>query len=153
MGFSLVAVSGGHSHVGVSRLLIAVAPRVEEHGLQSVGFSGFGPWALGHRLASCASRAYWLCSMWDLPSPGIKPVSPASAGGVFPTEPPGKPTFFLKMFPYGCFNWPVTVLNQILFLEDTRSESTVASWGKWRECCDPQPKAFWYLNRLEEFIF
>ena len=91
MGFSRVAVSGGHSHVGVSRLLIAVAPRVEEHGLQSVGFSGCGPWALGHRLASCASRAYWLCSMWDLPSPGIEPVSPASAGGVFPTEPPGKP--------------------------------------------------------------
>ena len=26
-----------------------------------------------------------------LPNPGIKPVSPASAGGFFTTEPPGKP--------------------------------------------------------------
>ena len=27
----------------------------------------------------------------DLPNPGIKPVSPALAGGFFVTEPPGKP--------------------------------------------------------------
>ena len=27
----------------------------------------------------------------DLPDPGIKPASPASAGGCFTTEPPGKP--------------------------------------------------------------
>ena len=26
-----------------------------------------------------------------LPNPGIKPMSPASAGGFFTTEPPGKP--------------------------------------------------------------
>ena len=30
--------------------------------------------------------------MWDLPNPGIDPMSPASAGGFFPTEPPGKPS-------------------------------------------------------------
>ena len=29
--------------------------------------------------------------MWDLLRPGIKPVSPALAGGLFTTEPPGKP--------------------------------------------------------------
>ena len=36
--------------------------------------------------------------MWDLPGPGIEPVSPASASGFFTTEPPGKPpqVFFLK---------------------------------------------------------
>ena len=28
---------------------------------------------------------------WDLPGPGIEPLSPASAGGCFATEPPGKP--------------------------------------------------------------
>ena len=28
----------------------------------------------------------------DLPDPGIKPVSPALAGGFFTTEPPGKPS-------------------------------------------------------------
>ena len=30
--------------------------------------------------------------MWDLPGPGIEPVSPALVGGFLPTEPPGKPT-------------------------------------------------------------
>ena len=33
--------------------------------------------------------------MWDLPGPGIKPVSPALAGGFFTTEPPG------KLLPFG----------------------------------------------------
>ena len=28
----------------------------------------------------------------DLPDPGIKPMSPALAGALFTTEPPGKPT-------------------------------------------------------------
>ena len=28
--------------------------------------------------------------MWNLPRPGIEPVSPALAGGFFTTEPPGK---------------------------------------------------------------
>ena len=27
----------------------------------------------------------------DRPDPGIEPVSPALVGGLFPTEPPGKP--------------------------------------------------------------
>ena len=36
--------------------------------------------------------------MWDLPRPGLKPVSPALAGGFLTTAPPGKPLFktFLK---------------------------------------------------------
>ena len=29
--------------------------------------------------------------MWDLPGPGIEPVSPALAGVFFITEPPGNP--------------------------------------------------------------
>ena len=29
--------------------------------------------------------------MWDLPGPGLKPVSPALAGGLLTTAPPGKP--------------------------------------------------------------
>ena len=28
--------------------------------------------------------------MWDLPGPGLKPVSPALAGGFLTTAPPGK---------------------------------------------------------------
>ena len=31
--------------------------------------------------------------MWDLPRPGLEPVSPALAGGFLTTVPPGKPYF------------------------------------------------------------
>ena len=31
--------------------------------------------------------------MWDLPGPGLEPVSPALAGGFSTTVPPGKPWF------------------------------------------------------------
>ena len=32
--------------------------------------------------------------MWDLPRPGLEPVSPALAGRLSTTAPPGKPFFF-----------------------------------------------------------
>ena len=32
--------------------------------------------------------------MWDLPRPGLEPVSPALAGGFLTTAPPGKPCFY-----------------------------------------------------------
>ena len=32
--------------------------------------------------------------MWDLPGPGLEPVSPALAGGFLTTAPSGKPFFF-----------------------------------------------------------
>ena len=36
--------------------------------------------------------------MWDLPGPGIEPVSPALAGGFSTTAPPGKPLeYFFKI--------------------------------------------------------
>ena len=41
-------------------------------------------------LSSCGSRAQLLHSMWDLPGPGLEPVSPALAGGFLTTAPPGK---------------------------------------------------------------
>ena len=31
--------------------------------------------------------------MWDLPGPGLEPMSPALAGGFLTTAPPGKPYF------------------------------------------------------------
>ena len=39
--------------------------------------------------------------MWGLPGPGIKPMSPALAGGLFATEPPGKPaiSIWVDLFP------------------------------------------------------
>ena len=62
------------------------------------GFSCCGARALGARasvvmargLSSCGTRAKLLCGMWDLPGQGMKPVSPALAGGFLTTAPPGK---------------------------------------------------------------
>ena len=42
-------------------------------------------------LRTCSSQAQQLlCSMRDLPGPGVVPVSPALADGFFTTAPPGK---------------------------------------------------------------
>ena len=45
------------------------------------------------RLSSCGSRAQLLRGMWDLPRPGLEPVSPALAGRLSTTAPPGKPCY------------------------------------------------------------
>ena len=41
--------------------------------------------------------------MWDLPGPGIEPVSPALAGGSLTTVPPGKPGITVN--GYGVSVW------------------------------------------------
>ena len=40
-----------------------------------------GSQALEHRLSSCGTRAQLLHGMWDLPGPGIEPMSPALVAG------------------------------------------------------------------------
>ena len=55
------------------------ASLVAEHRLQT------------RRLSSCGSGAQLLHGMWDLPRPGLESVSPALAGGLSTTAPPGKP--------------------------------------------------------------
>ena len=47
------------------------------------------------RLSNCGSRAQLLRGMWDLPRPGLEPVSPALAGRFSTAAPPGKPNIFL----------------------------------------------------------
>ena len=46
------------------------------------------PGALENRLNKCGTWAQLLRGMWDLPRPGIEPVSPALAGRFFTIEPP-----------------------------------------------------------------
>ena len=41
--------------------------------------------------------------MWDLPGPGLKPMSPALAGGFLTTEPPGKPCTTFKRKKIGIY--------------------------------------------------
>ena len=69
-----------------AQALGARAPVVVARGLSSCGW-----WALERRLSSCGAWAQLLRSMWDLPGPGLEPVSPALAGGFLTTAPPGKP--------------------------------------------------------------
>ena len=64
------------------------------------GFSSCQAQALGAHasivlvgwLSFCSTGAELSPGTWDLPGPGIEPVSPALAGGFFTTEPPGKPS-------------------------------------------------------------
>ena len=74
----------------VLRLLIEVASCRALH-LGHTGFSSCGSQAPEHRLRSCGTGAELLCGMWDLPRPGIKPMSPAPADRFFTTELRGKP--------------------------------------------------------------
>ena len=66
--------------IAMHGLLIAVASLVAEHGLQARG------------LSSCGTQAQLLYGMWDLPGPGLEPISPSLAGRFLITGPPGKPT-------------------------------------------------------------
>ena len=70
--------------------LIIAASLFAEHRLQT------------RKLSSCGSRAQLLRSMWDLPRPGLEPVSPALAGRFSTTVPPGKPHFkYIMPLPSG----------------------------------------------------
>ena len=75
----------GPLFIAVRGPLTIAASLVAEHRLQT------------RRLSSCGSQAQLLHGMWDLPRPGLEPVSPALAGSFSTTAPPGKPSIqFLK---------------------------------------------------------
>ena len=57
----------GPLFIAVRGPLTVTASLVAEHRLQT------------RRLSSCGSRAHLLRGMWDLPRPGLEPVSPALA--------------------------------------------------------------------------
>ena len=89
--------------IAVCGLLIAVSSLVAEHGLQGTrasvvvahGLSSCGLRGLERRLSSCGTWAQLLCGMWDLPSPGLEPVSAALAGRFLTTVPPGKSQYLV----------------------------------------------------------
>ena len=118
---ALVAVRGGYSSLRCAGFSLRWLPLLRSMGSRSTGFSscgsqaqqlwctGFsscalqasvvvalglsscGSWALKCRLSSSGTRASLFCGMWDLPGPGLEPVSPALAGGFLTAAPPGKP--------------------------------------------------------------
>ena len=65
--------------IAVRGPLTIAAPPAAEHRHQT------------RRLSNCGSRAQPLRGTWDPPRPGLKPVSPALAGRLSTTAPPGKP--------------------------------------------------------------
>ena len=69
----------GPLFIAVRGPLTNAASLVVEHRLQM------------RRLSNCGSRAQPLRGMWDLPRPGLEPMSPALAGRFSTTAPPGKP--------------------------------------------------------------
>ena len=69
----------GPLFIAVRGPLTVAASLVVEHRLQT------------RRLSNCGSRAQLLRNMWDLPRPGLEPVSPALGGRFSTTAPPGKP--------------------------------------------------------------
>ena len=73
----------GPLFITVRGSLTIAASLVAEHRLQM------------RRLSSCGSRAHLLRIMWDLPRPGLEPASPALAGRLSTTVPPGKPHHLL----------------------------------------------------------
>ena len=78
--------------IAVRGPLTIAASLVAEHRLQTC------------RLSSCGSRAQPLRGMWDLPRPGLEPVSPALAGRLSTTAPPGKPSYVILNVSFLCFN-------------------------------------------------
>ena len=95
----------GPLFIAVRGPLTVAASLVAEHRLQT------------RRLSNCGSRAQLLRGMWDPPRPGLEPVSPASAGRLSTTAPPGKPR--------NCF-----YKNQI-----NRSRTTARLPRKFSVCC------------------
>ena len=87
-GLSLVAASGGPSSSRCAGLSLS-RPLL----LRSTGSRRAGSVVVAHG-PSC---------MWDLPRPGLEPVSPASAGRLSTTVPSGKPPIaliFMLLIPY-----------------------------------------------------
>ena len=66
------------------------------------------------RLSSCGSQAQLLRGMWDLPRPGLEPMSPALAGRFSTTAPPGKPLFLFLIFIYYWLCWVLAAAHGIL---------------------------------------
>ena len=84
----------GPLFIAVRGALTIAASLVAEHRLQT------------RRLSNCGSRAQSLHGMWDLPRPGLEPVSPALAGRFSTTVPPGKPLSFLSSFGVRAWSAP-----------------------------------------------
>ena len=98
--------------------------------------SNCGAWASHCGGFSCCraqvlgARALLYWGMWNLPEPGIEPMSPALVGRFFTIEPPGKPLFI------STFRWKISlVLPSWSPKGKTLSALALPSyqWGHWKK--------------------
>ena len=97
----------GFYRIGIHKILAALGLRCcaqafsgcGEQGLLSTAVPGcslgqrlwlWSTACTARRLGGCGAWVYLSHGMWHLPGPGIKPMSPALAGGLLTTVPPGK---------------------------------------------------------------
>ena len=117
----------GPLFIAVRGPLTVAASLVAEHRLQT------------RRFSSCGSWAQLLGGMWDLPRPGLEPVSPALAGRFSTAAPPGKPrrvvlkptdtslitgaptllSYFLIIYPYVSSFHATSALSQLLLISSS----------------------------------
>ena len=113
----------GSLFIAVRGPLTIAAPRVAEHRLQT------------RRLSNCGSQAQPLRGMWDLPRPGLEPVSPALAGGFSTTAPPGKPQgFFFNNSTNGLYKfsrtWYSVTSDSDLFVAESGFSTSSFSYSR-----------------------
>ena len=137
-GVSLVVARGGHSSSRCKGLSLS-RPLAAEHRLQMRRLSNRGP------------RAEPLRGRRDPPRPGPEPASPALAGRIPTTAPPGKPavTFFKAKIPsFFFFNAEYQVKCGYLFLIIVTINSFIFKLLLFTSpsCCEGKV----YLNKAKE---
>ena len=103
----------GPLFIAVHGPLTIAASLVAEHRLQM------------SKLSNCGSRAQLLRGMWDLPRPGLEPVSPVLAGRFSTTVPPGKPEKYLRGTQFRAIS-----RNMLLVQVRETTLSQLIEWGE-----------------------
>ena len=115
-----------YSLVAVHKLLMAVAPLVEEH----------GSWAPGHAgSSSCGALIYLSHSMWNLPRWGTEPMSPSLTGRCLTTGPPGKSTIYICMYIYIVYLFFACCFGHVTWLAGSQFPGGGAGGGLVTKLC------------------
>ena len=117
LGLSLAVASRGYSSLRCVGFSLRWPLLLQSTGSRRVGFR------------SCGPQTKVPCSTWDLPRPGMEPMSPASAGGFLTTGPPGKSPlhqFCSRTAPPG-FQWAPLGETRRWRLAEWNTDSTPAA--------------------------
>ena len=130
-GLSLVAASGGYSLLRCEGFSLQWLLLLWSTGSRHTGFSSCSTWAQQLRLAGSRVQAQQFVAhghMWNLPRPGIEPMSPAFTGRFLTTVPQGK-SLHAFLFKSNETFFPRSFCNRPLL------------WSSW-----PEPSIRPYLN-------